>query len=87
MQPLPLYPVGQRPQCLFCARELRPNFKWVQIPYHFDPQQRKQWRKDHPREFKGTYGSYGDNRFCGLTCGHSWAVRHSKPELHTCGAR
>jgi hypothetical protein len=25
---------------------------------------------------KKLYGTYGDNRFCGLTCGYRWALRH-----------
>lgn len=39
--------------------------------------ERKQWRKDHPAVFKGTYGGYGDNRFCGLNCGYLWACAHA----------
>lgn len=27
----------------------------------------------------GSWGSYGDNRFCGLRCGYRYAVRTTKP--------
>jgi hypothetical protein len=25
----------------------------------------------------GEWGDYGDDRFCGLRCGHKWAVKHA----------
>jgi hypothetical protein len=103
-----LKPVGQRPRCLYCQHELRPNFKRERMPLNIDTgekfkvrptglganpeeqeitvtrglteDERKQWRKNHPPQFLGTYGGYSDNRFCGLNCGYSWAVRHSQPQ-------
>lgn len=72
-----LYPVGSRPHCLFCREELAPQFKTPLIPYELwgDPEKKAQFREDHPKVFTGTYGRYGDNRFCGLTCGWQWAVK------------
>lgn len=105
-----LKPVGQRPRCLHCDRELKPNFRRESMLHFTVPTgetvtvtettdyykgtkgertipltrpvtsaERKQWRKDHPPVFLGTYGSYKDNRFCGLNCGYDWAVAHSRP--------
>jgi hypothetical protein len=81
----PVPPVGQRPRCLFCTRELRPNFTdpdrtstgegylaWFKMTLA----ERKAWRKTHPKVFLGTYGTYGDSRFCGLNCGYRWALQH-----------
>lgn len=73
-----LLAVGSRPRCLNCSRELRPNFKWNPVPYCLSTEERKIWKKANPPEFKGTYGGYGDNRFCGLNCGYHWAVAHSR---------
>lgn len=49
-------PIGQRPHCKHCDRELRLY----------------RWRKAGSGKL---YGTYGDNLFCGLTCGWRWAVR------------
>jgi len=103
-------PVGQRPRCLQCNRELKPNYHTERPPlqvhtgntikirtsrsygtsipeYEDAPEsrptteaERKQWRKDHPPVWRGTYGGYKDNRFCGLNCGYDWAVRHTQPQ-------
>ena len=27
----------------------------------------------------GTFGPYGDNRFCSKNCAYWWAVKHSRP--------
>ena len=48
-----------RPRCLDCGKPL-PRFK-------FDG---KTFEDGTPRE----WGAYGDNRFCGLTCGWRWAT-------------
>jgi hypothetical protein len=103
-------PVGQRPRCLHCERELRPNYRREMPPisvrtgeivrnrkpssFGGEPEyeeyensrsltdaERKEWRKDHPPQFLGTYGGYMDNRFCGLNCGYKWAIDHSKPAV------
>jgi hypothetical protein len=50
-------PVGKRPHCEHCDRELRVY----------------RYRKAGSKKL---YGTYGDNRFCGLTCGYRWALRH-----------
>ena len=43
--------------------------------------ERREWKKEHPPEFLGTYGSFSNNRFCGLNCGYNWAINHApKPE-------
>ena len=76
-----LPPTGQRPLCLSCKKELRPNFDEEPAPYAIwgdsKVSERIQWKKDHPKVWKGTYGRYGDSRFCGLSCGYSWALRHT----------
>jgi len=74
--------VGLRPRCLACGKELRPNYDY-DIPrpwFHedYDGSKRKQFEREH-KIFKGTYGGYADNRFCGLNCGYAWAVRNSAP--------
>jgi hypothetical protein len=51
-----------RPNCLGCDKPL-PRFK-------FD---NKTFDDGTPRE----WGAYGDNRYCGLTCGWRWACRHA----------
>ena len=100
-----LPPVGKRPKCLNCSKELRPNFRRELIPFgvrtgktikvrtsasygqsvptyedapesrSLTPEERKQWRMDHPPYFLGTYGSFGDSRFCGQVCGYRYAVK------------
>ena len=52
----------QRPNCLGCRKPL-PRFK-------FDG---KTYDDGMPRE----WGAYGDNRFCGLSCGWRWACQHA----------
>jgi hypothetical protein len=52
-----------RPNCLACDKPLR-RFKY----------DGKTFSDGTPRE----WGDYGDNRFCGLRCGWSWACSHSK---------
>jgi hypothetical protein len=81
-----LLPVGQRPKCLHCNRELRPTFKREHPPLNvptgetfthmetvdfykgikeertvpvtrgMTAAERRQWNKDHPPQFLGTYG-------------------------------
>jgi hypothetical protein len=51
-----------RPNCLACSKPL-PRFKY----------DGKAFDDGTPRE----WGAYGDNRFCTLTCGWSWACRHA----------
>jgi hypothetical protein len=77
-------PTGQRPLCLFCRKELRPNYRNPEMPFavYGNPQAKRAWSKANPKQFKGTYGGYGDNRFCSLTCGYGWAIRHApRPAL------
>lgn len=54
--------VTPRPSCLYCSKPLR--------RFAFDGQT---FKDGTPRE----WGSYGDNRFCGLRCGWNWACQHS----------
>jgi hypothetical protein len=68
-------PVGKRPHCLYCDKELRPNYDRASMPWRLSDEERREWRKANPRVFDGTYGHYNDNFFCGLTCGHQWAVK------------
>lgn len=51
-----------RPNCLTCDKPLR--------RYRFDE---RAFDDGTPQE----WGDYGDNRFCGLTCGWRWACRHA----------
>lgn len=76
-----LFPVGQRPRCLCCHKGLRPNFKWIERPFNLRGEALRQWKRDNPRQFLGTYGGYRDNRFCGLGCGYSFAVRNSREAI------
>lgn len=54
--------VTPRPNCLACDKPLR--------RYKVDG---RTFADGTPRE----WGDYGDNRFCGLRCGHAWACRNS----------
>lgn len=51
-----------RPNCLSCDKPLR--------RYKIDG---RTFNDGTPQE----WGSYGDGRFCGLTCGWRWACRHA----------
>lgn len=51
-----------RPNCLACDKPLR-RYKWD--GRMFDDGTPQEW------------GDYGDQRFCGLTCGWRWACRHA----------
>jgi hypothetical protein len=75
-----LKPRGMRPRCLSCKRELRPNYRSPEMPFRLYSAcgpEKKAWKIANPKTFKGTYGSYGDNRFCGLNCGYHWACAHA----------
>ena len=54
--------ITPRPNCLACEKPLR--------RYTRDGQT---FNDGTPRE----WGDYGDQRFCGLTCGWRWACRHA----------
>jgi hypothetical protein len=77
-------PVGSRPRCLFCNKELRPNYGYdVERPWFaedYDGSKRKRFEREH-KIFKGTYGVYASNRFCRLNCGYDYAVAHTKPKV------
>lgn len=51
-----------RPNCLACDKPLQ---RYSQDGRTFDDGTPQEW------------GNYGDNRFCGLTCGWRWACRNS----------
>ena len=51
-----------RPDCLSCDKPLR-RYKFDDLTF----------KDGTPRE----WGDYGDNRFCGLRCGWSWACKHT----------
>lgn len=51
-----------RPDCLGCGKPLR---RYKRDGRTFDDGTPQEW------------GDYGDNRFCGLTCGWRWACRHA----------
>ena len=51
-----------RPDCLACEKPLR---RYKQDGRTFSDGTPQEW------------GDYGDNRFCGLTCGWRWACRHA----------
>ncbi len=51
-----------RPDCLGCGKPLR---RYKRDGQAFDDGTPQEW------------GDYGDNRFCGLTCGWRWACRHA----------
>lgn len=54
--------ITPRPDCLGCGKPLR-RFKYDD----------RAFADDTPRE----WGDYGDNRFCGVTCGWRWACKHA----------
>ncbi len=54
--------ITPRPSCLACGKPLR--------RYRHDG---RTYDDGTPQE----WGDYGDNRFCGLTCGWRWACRHA----------
>lgn len=74
--------VGLRPRCLHCNRELRPNYGYdVERPWFsedYDGAKRRAFEREH-KIFKGTYGRFGNNRFCGLNCGYQFALAHTNP--------
>ena len=76
-----LKPRGQRPKCLYCGKELRPNFRddepLPQGSYRWTAQQRTAWDRQH-KHFDGTYGRYNDSLFCGLNCGYRWAKKNAR---------
>ena len=51
-----------RPNCLACEKPLR---RYKHDGRTFDDGTPQEW------------GDYGDNRFCGLSCGWRWACRHA----------
>ena len=51
-----------RPNCLACNKPLR---RYNRDGQTFDDGTPQEW------------GDYGDNRFCGLTCGWRWSCRHA----------
>ena len=51
-----------RPDCLACSKPLR---RYRHDDQTFDDGTPQEW------------GDYGDQRFCGLTCGWRWACRHA----------
>jgi hypothetical protein len=77
-------PVGKRPKCLCCGKELRAQYEvpgWRERPVIFESTDaRRRWELDHPKRWTGKYGGYSDGFFCGLTCGHRWAVHRLKQQ-------
>ena len=60
-----LLPVGKRPRCLGCSKELQPYVCRGQ-----------EWAVKRGM----VYGGRGDNRFCSLRCGYAWATRNTRAE-------
>lgn len=54
--------ITPRPDCLACGKPLR---RFSRDGQTFDDGTPQEW------------GDYGDNRFCGLTCGWRWACLHA----------
>jgi hypothetical protein len=75
-------PKGQRPRCLYCTKELDPQFITEAMPPDLADgrrrTQREAWVKGHPEQFTGDYGRFRDSLFCGASCGYNWAVAHAK---------
>jgi len=101
-------PVGQRPKCRACGKELKPNYDSEKVGSHVERKYKKwvdaglydrrrtvrevqpddygakqaedgRWYIEHVVEekalvFRGTYGRYADDLFCGLNCAYRWAV-------------
>jgi hypothetical protein len=77
-------PKGQRPRCLHCEKELQPQFDDLSRSVHpiLYGAKLEKWKKENPgwQQFTGHYGRYKDDRFCGLNCGYSYAVAHTKAQ-------
>jgi hypothetical protein len=76
-------PVGSRPRCLACNRELKPNYGY-DVPFQIfmgddHVEKRRAFEREH-KIFRGTYGRNRDNRFCGINCGYDFAIAHTKPK-------
>ena len=74
-----LFPVGKRPKCRYCSKELAPQFKTTPIPYELwqDEEKKTAFKTANPKQFTGNYGRYSDNMFCGMNCGYMWAIRNA----------
>jgi hypothetical protein len=82
-----------KPKCLYCRKPLRKNTYSNEIktgdPQPTEMYGKKviqvvrikilSYRPGFTRisVWTGEWGSKGDDRFCGLTCGHGWAVDHA----------
>jgi len=79
---------GQRPHCLHCGKELLPQFREMIPGMHNVPgkalwgEKLDKWKAENPGWHQWTehYGRYNDDRFCGLNCGYSYAVAHTKAQ-------
>ena len=61
-------PVKDRPKCLSCDKPLRPQTRHVR-----DERTDAGFFARAVYEFSGHYGDYGDDAFCGVTCGYRYA--------------
>jgi hypothetical protein len=67
--PKPL-PVGKRPACLFCGRQLRPVFHDIEIKITYE---RGFFPQTIAKYFTGRYSLL--NSYCGPRCAELWACR------------
>jgi hypothetical protein len=65
--PRPL-PVGKRPSCLFCARQLRPQFRDITIKIEYE---RGFFPQTIAKYFTGQYSLF--NAYCGPRCAELFA--------------
>lgn len=87
-------PAKHRPKCLNCGRPLRKQTHYMKLakddpdPSHYENgrpvlQITKRYERDYRHDryvnvWLGDYGDYGDNVFCGITCGYWWARKQLK---------
>jgi hypothetical protein len=81
--PLKPKPKSQRPRCLDCTKPLEPQIIGAAaLPARLMDGRRKaereDWEKANPPRFTGHYGRFGDDRFCGISCGYQYALRKTK---------
>lgn len=62
---------AEKASVVVAPRGKRPRCLYCQRELRLYPQRR-------PSEPQKKYGTYGDNRFCGLTCGWRWALHFTK---------
>ena len=76
-----LLPVGSRPCCFRCGKELKPHFEYDEEKPRLSEvgslDALKQWEKEH-KVFAGTYGLLHGGKFCTYLCAARWANKYAR---------